>query len=1499
MELFSGLHTAEPQSEMEQLLQVLVEGQKAQREINAALLQQQARANQLKEQELQQTKSSPRASHFISKLGVTDDVEAYLHAFEATAAREGWAKTQWVGLVAPFLSGEALKAFRDVEMSVGQDYDKLKEEILSRQGLTKFSLAQRFHEWTFQTGATPRAQMHELTRVANRWLDPGKNSPAAIVEVLLMDRYLRALPFEAKKVISQQRLTTTMQLVEAVEQYQASMDMLRLTRKEPTATAPVRRSGFRPGVFQQGSSPASSQRRVLTPFQQQQGSSNPEPRQCFRCGKVGHISWQCDKPDEPMPTAASSNSQQANFAALLGESVDCRPTCPVTVNQCEVEALLDSGSARTLVQESVLEASPLAQSEHVPVVCVHGDTREYPTARVRLKTTKGTFNIEVGVIKSLPVPVLIGRDCPAFSMLWKEAEKRRKPEPRKRRSLVTKVNKSWVNPSKPWDSPSVVAQVFAADSSGGDSEPEETADSELQPGPSVDEAEDVEAKPPLKGQFGTAQIQDPTLNNALKNVQVVEGTLVGPRLTLSFPHFAVKNGLLYQVIKYQDKVLDQLLVPKPHRSTVMQLAHTHILGAHLGVEKTKERILQRFFWPGIHREVENFCRSCPECQVTAPKPRYKSPLIPLPIIETPFEKVGLDIVGPLPKSARGHQYILVLVDYATRYPEAIPLRKANARQIANELFLFSTRVGLPKEILTDQGSPFMSRVMRQLCALLRVKQVRTSVYHPQTDGLVERFNKTLKAMLRKAVGQDGRNWDQLIPYLLFAVREVPQSSTGFSPFDLLYSHKPRGLLDIARETWEEQPCPHWTMIEHVTAMRKRMAAIFPIVKEHMEKAQRDQRAVYDRTAQPREFQPGDRVLVLVPTVECKFLATWQGPYEVVEKVGEVNYKIRQPGKRKGEQIYHVNLLKKWHDRETLFTGCPPKEPEDLAREVVHFGPELSPHQLQQAKELVDRNQDVFSSLPGCTHLVEHEVRTQAGKTVNQRPYRVPEARRKVIEEEVSKMLKLNVIEESKSAWSSPIVLVAKPDNTVRFCNDFRKLNAVSEFDAYPMPRVDELIESLGNARFITTLDLTKGYWQVPLAAESKEKTAFATPGGLWQYRMLPFGLSGAPATFQRLMDQVLKPHKEYAAAYLDDVVIQSPDWDSHLPRVEKVLESIREAGLTANPKKCKLAYSETNYLGYTIGRGLVKPQEAKLDAIQKWPKPLTKKQVRSFLGLANYYRRFIPDFAGIAAPLTELTTKKHSRMVKWSPEAEEAFGNLKRALCSKPVLMAPNFSKEFVVQADASEVGLGAVLSQIHEGEEHPVLYLSRKLLPRERNYATVEKEGLAIKWALETLRYYLLGRRFTLVTDHAPLQWMAKNKESNSRVTRWFLGLQPFNFSVIHRPGRTHGNADALSRRDAFWSSFTLPRTSGPRGGMCGITRGRVVEGRYVPLPEWLPRHKMAAGKTTSPRMHFSDRCKCLSPLIEAGAQVWERERTKEQRHTPSEGHRTWHKLSSVSDEL
>uniref|UniRef100_A0A9J8B9T8 ribonuclease H n=1 Tax=Cyprinus carpio carpio TaxID=630221 RepID=A0A9J8B9T8_CYPCA len=610
------------------------------------------------------------------------------------------------------------------------------------------------------------------------------------------------------------------------------------------------------------------------------------------------------------------------------------------------------------------------------------------------------------------------------------------------------------------------------------------------------------------------------------------------------------------------------------------------------------------------------------------------------------------------------------------------------------------------------------------------------------------FNKTLKQMLRRVVAEDQRDWDQMIPYVLFGIREVPQASTGFTPFELLFGRQPRGLLDVAREAWEQQPAVGRTTLEYIKAMRERIDRVMPLVREHMSKAQQDQQRLFNRAAQPREFQPGDYVMVLVPTSACKFLARWQGPYTVTERVGPVTYKVRQPGRRKEEQLYHINLLKRWVGTGPQLSALATTSPV-----VVGMDPNLSAAQKTELQHLVGQFSDVFSPLPGRTTVIQHEVRTPPGVIVRQRPYRVPEARRHAIETEVQEMLKLGVIEPSRSPWSSPIVMVPKPDGTLRFCNDFRRLNEVSEFDGYPMPRVDELLDRLGRARFISTLDLTKGYWQVPLSKDAKPKTAFSTPSGHWQYRVLPFGLHGAPATFQRLMDVLLRPHMAYAVAYIDDVVIHSETWGEHLERLRRVLLELRRAGLTANPRKCHLALSEAKYLGFCVGRGLIRPQEKK---------------------------------------------------VAWSPEAEEAFQQVKSALTTEPVLRAPDFTCPFLVQTDASDTGLGAVLSQVQDGEEHPVIYISRKLTPTEQRYAVVEKEALVVKWAVLELRYYLLGRRFTLLTDHAPLQWMARAKDTNPRVTRWFLALQDFHFTVQHQAGTANANADGLSRIGAAFAGLS-----------------------------------------------------------------------------------------------
>jgi len=321
---------------------------------------------------------------------------------------------------------------------------------------------------------------------------------------------------------------------------------------------------------------------------------------------------------------------------------------------------------------------------------------------------------------------------------------------------------------------------------------------------------------------------------------------------------------------------------------------------------------------------------------------------------------------------------------------------------------------------------------------------------------------------------------------------------------------------------------------------------------------------------------------------------------------------------------------------------------------------------------------------------------------------------------------------------------------------------------------------------------------VPVAEEDQYKTAFTTPFGLYQFRVMPFGLCGAPATFQRLMDSVIRGLSEFSAAYLDDLVIFSKTWEDHLRHIELVLRRLCDAGLTAKPGKCQFGMTKCTYLGHVVGSGCITPEESKVQAVKDFPKPTTKRQVRAFLGLTGYYRRFIPGYASLATPLTDLTRKTAPNQVHWTKECEKSYVRLKELLCTEPVLKSPDFAKGFILQTDASDHGIGAVLSQLDtEGTDRPIAYYSKKLLPREERYSTIEKECLAIRLATQAFRVYLLGRPFTIQTDHRALRWLDKLKETNARLTRWSLYLQSFKFVVVHRAGRDNANADALSRME------------------------------------------------------------------------------------------------------
>ena len=431
---------------------------------------------------------------------------------------------------------------------------------------------------------------------------------------------------------------------------------------------------------------------------------------------------------------------------------------------------------------------------------------------------------------------------------------------------------------------------------------------------------------------------------------------------------------------------------------------------------------------------------------------------------------------------------------------------------------------------------------------------------------------------------------------------------------------------------------------------------------------------------------------------------------------------------------------------------------------------------------------------GRTDLVQHDIVTTTETPIKQAVRRTPFHLQEAAKAEVDRMLEKGVIEPSCSPWASPVVLVKKKDGSLRYCIDYRKLNAVTKKDSYPLPRIDESLDALGKAKFFSTLDLASGYWQIELSPDAKEKSAFCTAQGLFQFCVMPFGLTNAPATFQRLMERVLAGLQwQICLVYIDDIIIFSETLDDHLLQLQEVFSRLKSAKLKLKPKKCCLFRKRVKYLGHVVSEHGVETDPDKIEAVRCWPTPQSQTEVRSFVGLCSYYRRFIPDFASVAKPLILLTEKNTT--FKWGTDQESAFEVLKQKLISAPVLSYPDRDATFVLDTDASNVGLGAVLSQIVDGREKVIAYGSRVLTKAERRYCITRRELLAVVHFVKSYRHYLVGRPFIVRTDHAALRWLRSFKEPEGQVARWIETLDTFDFTLEHRAGKKHSNADALSR--------------------------------------------------------------------------------------------------------
>lgn len=478
-------------------------------------------------------------------------------------------------------------------------------------------------------------------------------------------------------------------------------------------------------------------------------------------------------------------------------------------------------------------------------------------------------------------------------------------------------------------------------------------------------------------------------------------------------------------------------------------------------------------------------------------------------------------------------------------------------------------------------------------------------------------------------------------------------------------------------------------------------------------------------------------------------------------------------------------------------------------------PSLTDFQQQQAKSLLQKYSTAFSSGEGdlgCTSLIEHEIHLLDEAPVRQRYRRLPPSQYEAVKAHIQGLLDQGVVKQSSSPYSSPIVVVQKKDGSIRLCVDYRQLNAKTRKDAFPLPRIEESLDALTGASLFSTLDLASGYNQVSVMEKDRAKTAFCTPFGLFEFQRMPFGLCNAPGTFQRLMERIFGDQRFHSLLlYLDDVVVFSCTFEQHLERLETVLGRLVQQGLKLKLEKCHFFQPEVKFLGHVISASGVATDPDKISAVRDWKTPSTVTELRSFLGFASYYRRFVEGFARYAAPLHKLVAKLQPGSKKkrggsgislrdhWDWGCAQAFNTLKKMLIGAPVLGYADFSKPFVLEIDASGLGLGAVLSQEQEGgPRRPIAYASRGLRPPERNmsnYSAMKLELLALKWAVtEKYRDYLLGAKFTILTDNNPLCYLQTAK-LGAVEQRWAAQLALFDFKIEYRPGASNGNADALSR--------------------------------------------------------------------------------------------------------
>ncbi|XP_065893824.1 uncharacterized protein [Dysidea avara] len=886
-----------------------------------------------------------RHIRFVPPFQETEPDRYFLH-FEKVATSLEWPREVWTLLLQSTLVGKTREVYSALSVDQSSVYNTIKSTILKAYELVPEAYRQKFRCTKKGSTQTYLEFVREKQILFDRWCASNEVNGdfEKLRHLILLEDFKDCLPIEIKTYLDEQKVDNLHQAATRADDY-ALTHRNSFNRPDARSDPVNKTSGTGKRDHRSGTGPQNPYDRETPRL--------PLGLTCYYCKRRGHVKAECpalERKDGKTRSNSVVAPHKLEDSSVEAESmkvpVEYEPFVPRgtisligSVGENPVTILRDTGASQSLVLADTLPFSnESATGTSVLLQGVELGTMKVPLHKVFLRCNLLSGPVIIGVRPSLPVrgiTVLLGNDLAGGSVV-ENAQVSEVPQMSCNDEGTGKQN-SELFPA------CAVTRAMARARSSSRVSVEQDEHQQSTPNLNMDSQQLDLADTFLKhspivspSNLAEQQVDELDFNHALSRQNLIKEQESDPEMQ-SLSQYAVsekeaavipscyywKEGVLMRKWRSPDvpagdewKVLHQIVLPGKYRGSVLSLAHETPMAGHLGIKKTYCKVLNHYYWPGAHRDVKSFIRSCHICQMVG-KPNQKppvAPLKPIPVLGEPFSHVIIDCVGPLPKCKSGNQYILTIMCAAIRYPEAIPLRSIRTPQIVKALIKFFTLVGLPQSVQSDQGSNFMSGIFQEVMFQLGIKQVKSTAYHPQSQGALERFHQTLKNMLRAYCLQEKREWDEGIPLLLFAVRESVQESLGFSPFELVFGHTPRGPLKLLKEIWLAEDSSDNLLI-HVSDVRERLTRANDLARQKLKESQCKMKTWFDRKARTRTFRPGDQVLVLLPIHGSPLQARYCGPYTVENRTSEVDYVISTPDRRKLKRLCHINMLKPYHGKD--------------------------------------------------------------------------------------------------------------------------------------------------------------------------------------------------------------------------------------------------------------------------------------------------------------------------------------------------------------------------------------------------------------------------------------------------------------------------------------------------------------------------------------------------------------------------------------------------------